>query len=145
MTIWFDMDGTIASLFTVPNWLDGLQAEEVWPYLKAAPMLNMSLLARKLNKLQKAGYKLGIISWTSMNGSASYNDEVRKAKEKWLRQHLHSVEWDFIKIVEYGKDKGLVCNAQKTDMLFDDSRANRENWPGSAFHPNHIMSELHNL
>ena len=49
-TIYFDMDGTIADLFTVPNWLEGLQAEEVWPYLKADPMLNMSLLARKLKK-----------------------------------------------------------------------------------------------
>ena len=65
MKIFFDMDGTIANLYAVENWLDFLRAEEVTPYKEAMPMVNMSQLARLLNRLQAEGYKIGIISWTS--------------------------------------------------------------------------------
>ena len=61
-TIWFDMDGTIANLYGVENWLPKLQAHDVTPYVEAEVMLNMSQLARLLNSVQKLGYKLGIIS-----------------------------------------------------------------------------------
>ena len=48
MRICFDMDGTIADLYGVENWLDNLIAENVKPYAEAKPMLNLSALARKL-------------------------------------------------------------------------------------------------
>ena len=57
--IYFDMDGTIANLYGVENWLAYLEAEEVTPYLCARPLLNMSLLARYLNRLQREGYQIG--------------------------------------------------------------------------------------
>ena len=53
------MDGTIANLYGVENWLDFLQAEEVIPYKEAMPMVNMSQLARLLNRLQAKGYEIG--------------------------------------------------------------------------------------
>ena len=31
-TIWFDMDGTIANLYGVDNWLDKLHASDASPY-----------------------------------------------------------------------------------------------------------------
>ena len=69
MTIWFDMDGTIADLYGVENWLDYLIAEDVKPYAEAKPLVNLSRLARYLNRLQKAGYNLGVISWLSKCGT----------------------------------------------------------------------------
>ena len=56
ITINFDMDGTIADLYGVENWLDYLLNENTYPYEYAEPLLPLSVLARKLNALQKAGY-----------------------------------------------------------------------------------------
>ena len=44
MKIFFDMDGTIANLYAVENWLDFLKAEEITPYKEAKQMVNMSQL-----------------------------------------------------------------------------------------------------
>ena len=60
----FDMDGTIADLYGVDGWLDDLINGNTRPYDIAKPLLNMSALARVLNKLQRLGYKINIISWT---------------------------------------------------------------------------------
>ena len=37
--IWFDMDGTIADLYGVENWLEMLIAEDPTPYAVAKPLL----------------------------------------------------------------------------------------------------------
>lgn len=137
--IWFDMDGTIANLYGVENWLDYLIAQDTTPYAKAAPLLNMSLLARYLNKVQANGWKIGIISWTSKHGTDLYNGEVALAKMVWLHQHLKSVTWDSIKIVNYGTNKREVCGG---GILFDDEEQNRETWGDNAYTPNEIISIL---
>lgn len=140
--IWFDMDGTIANLYAVENWLESLQAEDTRPYLEAEVMLNFSLLARLLNRLQEQGWRLGIISWTSKCGSESYNLAVEVIKRVWLLQHLPSVEWDDIQIVRYGTNKFNVCGG---GILFDDEEKNRETWEDEAYEPNKIIEVLKNL
>ena len=65
MRICFDMDGTIADLYGVENWLDYLIAEDVKPYAEAKVLVNMNSLARRLNTLQRNGYEIVIISWLS--------------------------------------------------------------------------------
>ena len=50
-TIWWDMDGTIANLYAVENWLPKLRAEDASPYMEAEVMWNMSQLARLMNKV----------------------------------------------------------------------------------------------
>ena len=51
----FDMDGTLADFYGVENWLDYLINENPYPYEVAKPLVNMSILARRLNKLQREG------------------------------------------------------------------------------------------
>ena len=143
-TIWWDMDGTIANLYAVENWLPMLRAEDTTPYVEADVMWNMSQLARLMNQVQKLGYKLGIISWTSKGGSVSYNEAVKQAKLKWLNQHLASVNWDNICVVSYGTPKSLVME-NDDDILFDDEEQNRINWTGEAFEPNQMIEVLHEL
>ena len=41
ITINFDMDGTIADLYGVENWLDYLIAEDTTPYTEAEPLLRL--------------------------------------------------------------------------------------------------------
>ena len=70
MKIWFDMDGTIADLYGVAGWLDDLIARNTRPYEVARGIGNLALIARLLNKAQKNGHKIGIISWTAKNAPA---------------------------------------------------------------------------
>ena len=141
MTIWFDMDGTLARTYEVENWLPMLRAEDTTPYKIARPLGNMQTLARKLNKLHRAGYTIGVISWGSKESSKAYLEAVREAKEKWLDKHLHSVKWDVIHVVEYGTPKeNFKLGAE--DILFDDEERNRENWGEYSFDPSQIMEIL---
>ena len=144
VTINFDMDGTIADLYGVENWLEYLEAENPLPYENAAPLLRLSALARKLNALQRNGYELAIISWLSKTGSRSYNDMVTVAKLGWLRKHMPSVHWDRITIVPYGTPKENYCNSP-LDILFDDEARNRDNWTGIAFDVQNIMETLREI
>ena len=144
ITINFDMDGTIADLYGVDNWLEYLINEDVYPYANAQPLLRLCTLARKLNALQRAGYDLAIVSWLSKSGSRAYNDAVTVAKLAWLRKHLPSVNWDRITIVPYGTPKQNFCETP-FDILFDDEGKNRDNWTGIAYDVQNIMEVLKNL
>ena len=140
--IWFDMDGTIANLYKVEGWLEALHREDTMPYEVAEPMLNFSLLARLLNRLQAEGWKLGIISWTAKSGSEAYNMAVEIAKRAWLAKHLPSVEWDEIKVVRYGTNKRETCGG---GILFDDEEGNRNTWGQDAYAPQDIVEILKSL
>jgi len=140
-TIFFDMDGTIADLYGVENWLDYLIASDALPYEIAKPLVKLNTLARLLNKLQKEGYKIGIISWLAKNSNADYDEKVTKAKKEWLKKHLASVNFDEINIVTYGTPKQTFAKTEK-DILFDDEEKNRNDWTGKAFDVNEIIEIL---
>lgn len=144
MRICFDMDGTIANLYGVDNWLAMLIAHDATPYKTASTLVNMNSLAKLLNKLQAKGYEIGVISWLAKNSTTNFDEEVTSAKKAWLKKHLKSVHFDFIEIVPYGTDKNLVCKTS-TDILFDDEVGNRENWNGIAYNVNEILSILKEL
>ena len=143
-TIWWDMDGTIANLYAVEDWLPKLRSEDPSPYTEAEVLWNMSQLARLMNRVQQLGYKLGIISWTSKGGSESYNKAVAETKKAWLGQHLASVKFDTIHIVSYGTPKSVVMNTED-DILFDDEAPNRDNWLGEAYEPEMMLKVLKHL
>ena len=139
--IWFDCDGTIADLYGVDGWLEMLIAEDTTPYEVARPLVRMATLARMLNKLQRNGYKIGVISWTSKGGSKEYNERVARAKKEWLALHLKSVHFDRIDIVPYGTPKQDGRNG----ILFDDEIGNREKWNGCAYDVDRIIEILKSL
>lgn len=144
MRINFDMDGTIANFYGVEGWLDYLIASDSTPYRVAKPLINMSVLARLLNKLQKNGYEIAIISWLSKNGTDEFNREVIEVKKAWLKKHLASVNFDKITIVPYGTPKQNYCN-NSLDILFDDEKPNRDNWMGKAYGVENIIEILKRL
>ena len=140
-TIFFDMDGTIADLYGVENWLDYLIASDALPYEIAKPLIRLSALARILNRLQKQGYKIGIISWLAKNSNTAYDEKVTRAKKEWLKKHLASVNFDEIHIVKYGTPKQTFAKTEN-DILFDDEEKNRNDWTGKAFDVNEIIEIL---
>lgn len=139
--IWFDMDGTIADLYGVADWLPKLRAEDETPYREARPLVRMQSLARVLNRLQREGYTIGVVSWLSIGSSEDYDNRVANAKREWLAKHLASVKFDRIDIVAYGTPK----NEGRGGYLFDDDERNRKAWNGIAYDELHILAHLKRL
>ena len=142
--IYFDMDGTIANLYAVENWLEDLQNKNTRPYEQAKVMLKMNILARLLNRLQKRGYTIGVVSWLAKNSTQEYNERTAQAKVDWLHKHLPSVHWNELHIVEYGTPKQTVVQYNK-GILFDDEEQNRTNWTGIAYDVDNIIEILKGL
>jgi hypothetical protein len=140
------MDGTIADLYGVENWLPMIRAYDATPYMNARPLLNLSALARQLNAAQRKGAKLVIISWASKDPDPGFFDDVLAAKAEWLMEHLPSVQWDEVHVVPYGCNKADVCGVTGEDfILFDDEERNRNQWEeldGLAFNPSDIAAIL---
>ena len=134
----FDMDGTLADFYGVKNWLQYLIERNPFPYETAKPLVNMSALARRLNTLQRKGYKVNVISWLAKNSTAEFDEAVTEAKKRWLRKHLPSVHWDNINIVGYGTPKNTIgCG-----ILFDDEEPNRNMWGEGAYDAHNILEIL---
>lgn len=143
-TIYFDMDGTIADFYGIDGWLEYLKNEDTTPYAQAKGLVNLNTLARVLNRLQKKGYRIAVISWLSKTGTPEYNKAVTTTKEKWLKKHLASVTFDEINIVKYGTPKqNFIKN--ENDILFDDEEQNRRNWTGIAYDVHNIIEILKGL
>ena len=144
--IYFDMDGTLANLYGVEDWLTKLRTYDASPYAEAPVRLNMQALAHRLNKLQENGYTIGIISWLSKDSTPEYDAAVIAEKMAWLKKHLGSVEWDEVHMVAYGRRKHKCANI-KNGYLFDDNESIRRSWirsnpSGWAFDVDNILEVL---
>lgn len=142
--IYFDMDGTIADFYNVPDWLNSLQKGHTKPYRIARPLVNMRSLGRILRTLQVNGYTVGIISWASRGASPEFLEKINKAKTDWLQRHCGAITWDEIHIVEYGAEKWQAVR-HSGGILFDDETGNREQWEahgGTAYDAENILEIL---
>lgn len=127
--IYFDMDGTIADLYNVENWLERLRANDETPYIEAEPLVNMQKLQDMLESFAMLSITIGVISWLAKNSNKTYDAKVRQAKKEWLNEHLpQATELHFIK---YGttKKKAAKC---KNSILVDDNKKVRQGWTGYA-------------
>ena len=137
----FDMDGTLCDFYGVEGWLDDLNNYDTRPYAVAKPLVNLSILARYLNKLQSKGYTINIISWLSKTSTADFDERVTRVKLEWLKKHLKSVKFDNITIISYGTPKQNFGKG----ILFDDETKNRDSWVGLAYDEKNILEILKNL
>ena len=137
----FDMDGTLCDFYGVEGWLDDLNNYDTRPYAIAKPLLNLSVLARYLNKLQSKGYTINIISWLSKASTADFDERVTRVKLEWLKKHLKSVKFDNITIISYGTPKQNFGKG----ILFDDETKNRDSWVGLAYDEKNILEILKSL
>lgn len=142
--IYFDMDGTIADLYAVEGWLPMLEGHNATPYKRANTMVDMRVLARLLNRAQREGYTIGVVSWLAKGSTPQYDIEVTKAKLQWLNTHLHSVQWDEVHIVEYGTPKHNIVGCPN-GVLFDDELHNRKMWTGTAYDVQDIVGIIKGL
>lgn len=127
LTIYLDMDGTFANLYGVRDWLTKLTNHDATPYREAKGLCHMPTLARQLNLLRAKGIRIGVISWLSRESTPDYNVAVTQAKLDWLKEHLPTVTFDEIHILDYGVPKSTVVKV-KGAILVDDEARNREEW-----------------
>jgi 5'(3')-deoxyribonucleotidase len=123
--IYFDMDGTIADLYNVPDWENKLNAYDVSPYVDAMPLVNMDKLNSILDKFIAIGYVIGVISWSAKHGTKEYNKETRKAKKEWIKNNLPCVS-EF-HVVKYGTSKHTTAKVRGS-ILVDDNAQVRKAW-----------------
>ena len=140
MKIWFDMDGTIADLYGVENWLPMLQAHDETPYAVAKGIVNLALLARLMNKAQRNGYEICIVTALAKGSNPDYDERVINAKKAWLGRHLKSVKFDEIRFVPYWYEKNKVNTG--TDILFDDEERHLTAWTGTAINAKLMIETL---
>lgn len=145
--ICFDMDGTIANLFDVADWLPKLRAEDPSPYAEAAPMWDMTELRKVLVELK---IEVRIVTWLSKDSSEEYKDEVRQAKREWLDRY--GFPYDHFHGVRYGATKAdsvrNLLNENETAILIDDNAKIRNGWTlGEAVDPTavNLIEYLRNL
>ena len=128
--ICFDMDGTIADLYGVENWLDMLRAFDPTPYEIAEPMWDMAELADLLHQAQTIGIEIRIITWLSKESTAEYDDAVRVAKRNWLAEQ--GFPFDHFHGVRYGATKAdsirRYLGEGETAILIDDNAKVRQGW-----------------
>lgn len=123
----FDMDGTIANLYGVENWLVDLRAHNPRPYEVATPIYDMDLLNLLLDVLKEQGWTIAITSWLSMDSTAEYDKAVRKAKREWLERY--NFPFDEIHLVKYGTTKAnCTRHLGGYQILVDDNEKVRNGW-----------------
>ena len=142
-TLVFDMDGTIANLYKVENWLEDLRSFNPRPYIVAEPMYDMEVLNYLLNELKANGWKIVVTSWLSKESTRAYDKEVRKAKREWLEKN--NFPFDEIHLVKYGTTKAnCTRKLGGYQILVDDNEQVRKGWNlGSTINANNdIITEL---
>lgn len=145
--ICFDMDGTIADLYSVPNWLAKLEAQDASPYTDAAPMWDMQELRAILLDLIGLGWEIRVISWLAKDSTEDYKNMVRLAKLDWLIKYDFPV--DKIHLVAYGTTKAnVVRKYAESAILIDDNEKVRNGWTlGETINPQteNIIEKLREL
>jgi len=126
--VYLDMDGTIANLYNIKNWLPRLRNEDKNIFLECEPLINEKTLFELFPSNQ---YEIIILTMTPMNCSKEYHNQVIEQKCKWLEIYFPNLKKRIFK--RYGHNKNLKnCG---NAILIDDSEVIRNNFKGIALNP----------
>lgn len=140
----WDMDGTLADLYGVDNWLDKLHKEDASPYIEARPLVDIEALTATLKALKAAGYALAVVSWLAAGSSKQYDKDVRQAKREWLDKYFPNV-FDEVHLVKYGTTKRQVVRRYDEAVLVDDNAKVRKGFRGQTIDASNTKSMMQEL
>lgn len=133
----FDMDGTLADFYGVPQWIDYLNNHDATPYSTAEPLVDIEKFNQELKRLQAGGWVIVITSWLSKTSTPEFDKTTRAAKRDWLEKY--GIPYDEIHLVKYGTPK-QKCSKADFQVLFDDNERVRKSfgriWNRIAIDPN---------
>ena len=142
----FDMDGTIANLYGVENWLTALENHDPAPYAEARPLYDMDVLNEILKLFKDLGWRIVVTTWLAKNSNKAYDMLVREAKLEWLERF--GFPYDEIHLVKYGTTKAnCTRHIGGFQILVDDNSAIRRGWTlGDTINANeNILEKLTEL
>ena len=127
VTINFDMDGTIADLYGVENWLEDLRSENARPYEVAKAIYDKMVLNEILGMLKAQGWRIVVTTWLAKDSTEYYKNLVRQAKLQWLAEQ--EFPFDEIHLVAYGTTKAnCTRKLGGFQVLVDDNEKVRNGW-----------------
>lgn len=123
----FDLDGTLADLYSVFGWLEKLRSYDATPYSAAKPIYSAEELIPLIAELKDRGFRIIVTSWLSKESTKEYDAAVRKAKKEWLAEY--GFPYDEIHLVKYGTNKTKCSRGKaKYQTLVDDNAEVRNKW-----------------
>lgn len=123
----FDLDGTLADLYSVSDWLEKLRSYDATPYSAAKPIYAAEELIPLIAELKDRGFRIIVTSWLSKESTKEYDAAVRKAKKEWLAKY--GFPYDEIHLVKYGTPKTKCSRGKaKYQILVDDNEEVRSKW-----------------
>ena len=126
--VYLDMDGTIADLYGIANWLEKLENEIAGLFLECEPFLTEQELQ---NYFPSDKYELRICSMTPLNATKEYCQVVINEKNQWLDKYFPSITHRVY--MAYGTNKNLKNSVNH--ILIDDNETIRQSFKGLAFEP----------
>ena len=128
-TVYLDMDGTIADLYGIENWLPRLRNEDSNIFLECRPMVSKRILEKALQN-----YRIVILSMTPKGATKEYCENVIAQKNAWLDKYFPFLNERIYR--PYGSNKNLKNS--KNAILIDDSESIRASWRGVAVSPEEL-------
>lgn len=123
----FDLDGTLADLYSVFGWLEKLRSYDATPYSEAKPIYDAEELIPLIAELKDRGFRIIVTSWLSKESTKEYDAAVRRAKKEWLAEY--GFPYDEIHLVKYGTPKTKCSRGKaKYQILVDDNAEVRSKW-----------------
>ena len=126
--VYLDMDGTIANLYGIKNWLEQLENEVEGLFLNCEPFLTENELK---NYFPTEEFELRICSMTPLNATKEYCQVVIKEKNEWLDKYFPSITHRVY--MAYGHNKNLKNSVNH--ILIDDNETIRNSYKGLALFP----------
>lgn len=128
INVYLDMDGTIANLYGIENWLPRLRNEDSKIFLECAPLITEQKL---FETFPEEKFEIKILSMTPKGASKEYCKDVQNQKNIWLDKYFPKLKNRIYRT--YGHNKNLRNSFHA--ILVDDSAPIRENWNGLAIDP----------
>lgn len=127
-TIYLDMDGTIADLYSEQDWLSKLRNEQSGLFSNLKPMVSES---RLLELFPSNEYDIRILTMLPKGASKEYAEIVTAEKNQWLDTYFPTLKKRIFK--KYGNNKNLKGSTRA--VLIDDNEEIRNNFRGLAISP----------
>lgn len=128
---YLDMDGSIADLYGIENWLDRLHNEDKTIFLECKPMVTEEKL---FSLFPQDKYDIRILSMTPLGASDEYCKNVEEQKNAWLDKYFPTITKRIYK--KYSHNKNLKNSMHA--ILIDDSEPIRESFQGLALNPKNL-------
>ena len=130
VTVWFDMDGTIADLYGHEDWLKRLRNDDASIFLELKPMFYIYEAFEQIRSQleeQNIIVNIGIITWTPMEATYKFEKECESTKRDWIETLYPAL--DEFYAIPYGTPKQSAINTkQGLHILVDDNEEVRRVW-----------------